>query len=117
MPPCRGWCIAPFLILCVFAPDATAQAPAADLRSQLIGASAVEPPATLPLADPIADLSARVNTLEEELRKARPSSGLKKPSINWMMQIQIDGVWSGQDENNRAEFGVIQIKNIRAKGV
>jgi phosphate-selective porin OprO/OprP len=107
MPPRRGCYFGALLVLGVLAPVARAQAPAADLRSQLVGASATEPAPVPQPVDPIADLSARVNTLEAELCKARSTSALKKPSINWMMQVQVDGVWSGQDENNRAEFGVI----------
>jgi phosphate-selective porin OprO/OprP len=38
---------------------------------------------------------------------ARAADAAKKPTVNWMMQIQIDSVWSGQDENSREEFGVI----------
>jgi phosphate-selective porin OprO and OprP len=107
MPRLSGAGTGVFLLLFLITGTASGQSPAADLRSQLVGASHQEPHGLPPPADPLADLSARVNTLEEELRKARSTTGLKKPTVNWMMQIQIDGVWSGQDENNRAEFGVI----------
>jgi phosphate-selective porin OprO/OprP len=111
MPPRSGRHSLALLLFVVLAPNVSAQTPPNDLRSQLVGASAQESappvqPVPQPL-DPFADLSARVNTLEEELLRARSTSSAKKPTVNWMMQIQVDSVWSGQDENNREEFGII----------
>jgi len=71
-------------------------------------------PEQLPAAtDPLTDLMRRVNNLEGELQKekqkqlAKAADAAKKPTLNWGVQIQADGVWAGQDAALREAVGVI----------
>lgn len=51
----------------------------------------------------------RVSNLEGELKKSKQKAAdaTKKPTLNWSMQIQTDGLWSDQDAVNRASVGSI----------
>lgn len=63
--------------------------------------------------DPLTDLVRRVNDLEGELRRdkfqetLRPARSGEKPTVNWMMQIQLDSIFSGEDTAIRDSLGVI----------
>ncbi len=59
--------------------------------------------------DPLTDLMRRVNDLEGEVKrsKAKQADAAKKPTVNWMMQIQADALWSDQDVDNRRAVGSI----------
>jgi len=74
----------------------------------------IEPAAaTEAKTDPLTDLMKRVTNLESELKRAkekeqtRAADAAKKPTVNWMMQIQSDGIWSSQDAANKKAVGVI----------
>jgi phosphate-selective porin OprO and OprP len=108
MPPNRGVYFVALVAAVLLAGSARAQFPGPDLRSQLIGHTQVEPPPQPPptAPDPMADVIERVTVLEDHFRRTRLQD-LKKPTVNWMMQVQTDVVWSGQEEANREALGVI----------
>ena len=94
----------------LLSPDfALAQVPALPEPPPPVSPAPLAPPPQLapPAAvDPLTDLMQRVTFLEDELRKSKTRSA-DKPTVNWMMQLQIDNIWSGQDAANRAAFGEI----------
>jgi phosphate-selective porin OprO/OprP len=71
------------------------------------------PPPPAEATDPLTDLMRRVNNLEGELKKekerrvAKAADAGRMPTVNWMMQIQTDAIWSTQDAANREAVGVI----------
>jgi phosphate-selective porin OprO/OprP len=88
---------------------ARAQAPTLPEPPPPVSPAPLAPPPQLapPAAvDPLTDLMQRVTFLEDELRKSKTRSA-DKPTVNWMMQLQIDNIWSVQDAANRAAFGEI----------
>ncbi|MBP3956379.1 hypothetical protein J8F10_13930 [Gemmata sp. G18] len=106
------------LTLCALSARAgSAQEPPAPLPSVVPATGAVPaggeaaPPPPLPAApsDPLTDLMKRVTDLEGELKKSKQKAAdaAKKPTLNWMLQIQADSVWSDQDAANRAAVGSI----------
>lgn len=100
------------LVLCTLVTRAAAQdAPPAQPGAPAIpaeSAAAVAPAADEP-KDKLTELMKRVSDLEGEAKKAKQKAAdaAKKPTINWMMQIQTDAIWSDQDAANEAAVGSI----------
>ncbi len=105
MPDRRRSCLC-LLALLACALSARTQEPP-PLVPLVLPALVAEGEVPAPPADPLTELMKRVTNLESELKKSKQKAvdAGKKPTINWMMQIQADSVWSNQDEANRAAVG------------
>jgi phosphate-selective porin OprO/OprP len=120
MPPRRGLVAVALLAVLLAAGNAVAQIPpplapppTPDQPVPVTPLPQIAPPGVPTATDPLTDLMRRVTFLEDELRAAKAreltkaADDAKKPTVNWMMQLQIDGVWSGQDAAVRDALGVI----------
>lgn len=101
MPPRRGLSALALVFSLLAAAEVRAQV--APDRPPVVVPEVTSVVAEHPASDPFSDLMKRVNNLEGELKKskekelAKAQVAGKKPTINWNVQLQADGVWSGQD--------------------